>query len=121
MHETAVAQSLVETIIQEAEKRRARPVRAKMSCGELNAVNDEVLSFAFEAVAQGTLCAGVKLEIEHKAIQAKCRVCDSTFAVMLADAVCPNCKGGDFELLPDAPLLLEEIEFEEGTDDEKES
>jgi len=119
MHEMTVAQSLVEAIVQEAEKRRAKPVRAKMSCGELNGVNDEVLSFAFEAVAQGTLCAGVKLEIEHKAIQAKCRACGNTFAITLSDTTCPNCKGGDFELLPDAPLLLEEIEFEQGTDDEE--
>ena len=120
MHETAVAQSLVETILREAEKRQGRPVRAKMSCGQLNAVNDEVLSFAFAAVAQGTPCEAMKLEIEHKAIQAKCRACDGTFALMLSDTRCPNCQGERFELLPDAPLVLEEIEFAEGIDDEQE-
>jgi hydrogenase expression/formation protein HypE len=72
MHETVVAQSLVEIIAQEAQDRHARPIRAKMSCGELNEINDEVLSFAFEALAQGTPCAGMTLEIEHKALQAKC-------------------------------------------------
>ncbi|MBN2127883.1 MAG: hydrogenase maturation nickel metallochaperone HypA [Sedimentisphaerales bacterium] len=119
MHETTIAQSLVEAIVQEAEKRRAKPIRAKMSCGELNAVNDEVLSFAFDAVAAGTPCAGVKLEVEHKALQAKCRRCERTFVVEMSDVRCPHCKGDDFELLPDAPLILEEIEFEEGTDDEQ--
>ena len=54
MHETAVAQSLVELIAQEAESRHAKPIRAKMSCGELNAINDEALTFAFEAIAEGT-------------------------------------------------------------------
>jgi hydrogenase nickel incorporation protein HypA/HybF len=116
MHETAMAQSLVEVISQEAEKRHARPLRAKMSCGELNAVNDDVLSFAFEALAQGTSCEGMELQIEHKPLQAKCRACGHTFTVDSSDPKCPNCGGQSFELLPDAPLLLEEIEFE-GADD----
>ena len=116
MHETAVAQSLVDLIAQEAQNRHARPIRARMSCGELNAINDEVLSFAFEAIAQGTPCEGMTLEIEHKALQARCRVCGGVFAVDWAKVKCPGCGSGEFELLPDAPLLLEQIEFE-GTDD----
>ncbi len=116
MHETAVAQSLVEVISQEAEKRHARPVRAKISCGELNAINDEVLSFAFDAVAQGTPCEGLKLQIEHKSLQAQCDTCGSTFRISLAAVTCPECGGNDFKLLPDAPLILEQIEFE-GTED----
>jgi len=118
MHETAVAQSLVDLIAQEARDRHARPIRAKMSCGELNAINDEVLSFAFAALAEGTPCAGTRLEIEHKPLQAKCKACGRVFAVEFSNAsvTCPDCGGGDFELLPDAPLLLEQIEFE-GWDD----
>lgn len=116
MHETAVAQSLVDLIVQEAQNRRARPIRAKLSCGELNALNDEALSFAFEAIARGTPCEGMTLEVEHKALQAKCRACGNVFAVEWTKVNCPRCGGGDFELLPDAPLLLEQIEFE-GMDD----
>jgi hydrogenase nickel incorporation protein HypA/HybF len=118
MHETAVAQSLVEVILQEAEKRHARPVRAKISCGELNAINDEVLSFALEAVAQGTPCEGLQLQVEHKSIQAQCDTCGSTFSISLAAATCPNCGSSDFKLLPDAPLILEQIEFEGAEDGE---
>jgi len=112
MHETVVAQSLVETITAEAAKQGARPVSAKMSCGQLNGVNDEVLSFAFEALAKGTPCESMVLRIEHKPMQAKCHACDKPFDVSLSDAQCPRCAGEDFELLPDAPLVLEEIEFE---------
>ena len=45
MHETAVAQGLIEAICCEAEKQGGRPIRAKMSCGMLHAVNDEVVRF----------------------------------------------------------------------------
>ena len=112
MHETAVAQSLVETISQEARTRHAKPIGAKMSCGQLNAVNDEVLTFAFDAVARGTVCEGMQLQIEHKPIRAKCATCDRLFDVTLSEASCPHCESKDFALLPDAPLILEEIEFE---------
>jgi len=115
MHEMAVAQNLVDAIAEEARKRRAKPVRAKMSCGELNGVNDEVLSFAFEAVAQGTVCEGIELQIEHKPLRAQCRACGRRYTVDLSNTRCPDCGGEDFKLLPDAPLLLDEIEFEEGT------
>jgi hydrogenase nickel incorporation protein HypA/HybF len=112
MHETVVARSLVEAITAEAGKHDARPLSARMSCGELNAVNDEVLSFAFEALSKGTPCEGMVLRIEHKPMQANCRRCDKPFDVKLSDAQCPHCAGEDFELLPDAPLVLEEIELE---------
>jgi len=81
MHETMLAENLLSAILEEARKQNAKPVSAKISCGMLSMVNDEILCFAFDAAAKGTLCEGMRLEIEHKAE-------------------------------PDAPLLLEEIEFE---------
>lgn len=112
MHETMVAQSLTEIISEEAEKQNAKPVGAKISCGTLNPVNDEVLRFAFEAVAKDTACEGVTLQIEHKPLRARCKNCDQDFDVELSDPECPTCDTGNFELLPDAPLVLEEISFQ---------
>ncbi len=116
MHEAAVAQSLIEVILQEVEQRHAKPVGATISCGELNKVNDESLSFAFEAVARDTPCEGMTLRIEHKPLQARCKPCGRVFAVDVSNPQCPDCRSEDFELLPDAPLVLDEIEFE-GPDD----
>jgi hydrogenase nickel incorporation protein HypA/HybF len=119
MHETIVAQSLMAIISQEAVKQSGRPVAAKVSCGTLNAVNDEVLVFAFEAIAKDTACEGLKLQIEHKPLQARCKGCNRQFDVVLSQPQCSQCGGGDFELLPDAPLVLEEIDFQTDDDDEK--
>lgn len=122
MHETMIAESLLAAISEEAAKQNARPISAKISCGILNAVNEEVLRFAFEAIARGTLCEDTKLQIEHKPAQAKCQRCGQHFSVELSHPRCTSCDSPDFELLPDAPLLLEEIEFsdpalrETGTD-----
>jgi len=48
MHETMIAQSIVETIAKEAEKTGAKPIAARISCGQLNPINDEVLNFALQ-------------------------------------------------------------------------
>jgi len=112
MHETMVAESLLTTISAESAKQNAKPVSAKISCGTLNAINDEILCFAFEAIAKGTPCEGMRLEIEHKPIQGKCKNCDETFDFELCQPKCPKCESKEFDLLPDAPLILEEIEFE---------
>ena len=112
MHETMVAQSLMEIIAEQARINNAKPVTAKISCGTLNPVNDEVLRFAFEAIAKDTPCEGVTFKIEHKPIKARCKVCDVIFVVNLSHPECPKCGSNDFELQPDAPLILEEIEFQ---------
>jgi hydrogenase nickel incorporation protein HypA/HybF len=119
MHETTVAQSLMAIISEEAAKQNGKPVGARISCGSLNAVNDEVLCFAFEAIAKGTLCEGVRLDIEHKPLQARCTSCSRDFDVEFSHPQCPACSGGDFDLLPDAPLVIEQIEFQtDGSDEE---
>ena len=112
MHETMVAQSLLATIDAETKKQEGRPVSAKISCGMLNAINDELLCSAFGVLAKGTACEGVKLEVEHKAMQGECKGCGEVFDFELMRPGCPKCGSEEFELLADAPLVLEEIEFE---------
>ena len=111
MHEMMVAKSLFEAILAETEKQGAKPISAKISYGKLYAINDELLLFAFEAIAGGTACEGMKLQIEHKPIRARCKSCERSFDVEISRPSCPKCGSEDFELLADAPLMLEEMEF----------
>lgn len=112
MHEAAIAQGLLVAIEKEAEKQKARPLSAKMTCGLLNAVNDEVLQFAFDAISKGTICEAIKLDIEHKPLQGQCKDCNEKFDVKLTKPLCPGCNSHNFELLPDEPIMLQEIEFD---------
>jgi len=112
MHEVMAAQSLLSAILAEAAKQNAKPVSARISCGTLNALNDDSLMFAFEVIAKGTSCEGLKLEIEHKRIQGRCKNCGESFDIEFSNPCCPKCNIAEFDLMPDAPLMLEEIEFE---------
>jgi len=112
MHEATVAQNLLEVITKEAARQNARPIRAKISCGQLSMVNDEALRFAFSALAEGTTCQGLELQIEHKPLQANCKQCNRTFTLDLHKPTCAHCGSDRFELLPEPTLVLEEIEFQ---------
>jgi hydrogenase nickel incorporation protein HypA/HybF len=113
MHETAVAESILKTILENAERVQAKPVRAVISCGQFNTLNDEVMAFAFEAAAAGTPCEGLKLIIRHIPLRATCKHCQTTFEFDIYNPVCAACQSMEFHFEPDAPLLLEEIEFED--------
>jgi Zn finger protein HypA/HybF involved in hydrogenase expression len=54
----------------------------------------------------------MKLTIEQKPLQARCRNCSEVFDVEFAEPKCSKCGSEDFDLLPDAALVLEEIEFQ---------
>jgi len=116
MHETALAQNLIQTMCAEIQKQQAKPVSAKISCGVMASVNDQLLLEAFRVLGEGTDCEGLKLRIEHKPLRAKCKLCGSQFDIDFDAAECPDCGGESFDLLGDAPLILEEIEFENGAE-----
>lgn len=91
-----------------------KPIRAKISCGILNAINDELFVEAFRAIGKGTSCEGISLEIEHKPMLGLCKKCGQEFNVDFSKCCCASCGSVDFKLLEDAPLILEEIEFGTG-------
>jgi hydrogenase nickel incorporation protein HypA/HybF len=116
MHETMIAQSVLAAISQEAAKLpNARPVRAKISCGKLYAINEELLTFAFEVVAKGTPCEGVKLELETIPLRALCRYCGKIFDLDMEQMHqrCTYCGSDTYDVQPDAPLTLEQVQFEQ--------
>lgn len=113
MHETAVAESILQTILDYARSTGAKPLRAVVSCGQFNALNDEVMQFAFEAAAAGTAAQKMRLVIRHIPMKAACKKCRAVFEFDIYDPVCKTCGAAEFNFEPDAPLLLEEIEFED--------
>lgn len=113
MHETAVADSILRTILEQVRQVNAKPLSAVISCGQFNTLNDEVMQFAFEAAAADTICRHMKLYVKHIPLRATCKQCKTTFEFDIYKPVCSRCGDTEFVIEPDAPLLLEEIEFED--------
>jgi hydrogenase nickel incorporation protein HypA/HybF len=113
MHEAVVAQNIIDTVLAQIPKKGGKVVRITISCGQINALNNEAIKFAFEAAAAGTVCQGAKLKIKHIPLKAVCNNCHKKFNFDLYEPQCSKCGKSDFSIGDDAPLLLEEIEFEE--------
>lgn len=113
MHEISVAESIIDTIIEKADELGKKPLSATISCGQMNSINDEVMDFAFAAASKDTVCEGMRLKIIHNPLFATCRKCENNFEFDIYSPLCPACDSIEFNLQPDSPLLLEEIEFED--------
>lgn len=113
MHETMVAKSVLKMILDEASKTNAKPLSAKISSGQLNPINEEILNSAFEVAAKDTICEGMKLDIVHIPLKATCKNCGKTYDFNIYSPVCTGCSSAKFDIGSDAPLMLEEIEFED--------
>ena len=62
MHEVALAQGILDVVLDVAGGREARTVRVR--AGELQSVTQDSLQFCFEMVAQDTPAAAARLEVE---------------------------------------------------------
>jgi len=113
MHEAAVAENLMQSIIAASAGHSGKVVRVVISCGQINAINDEAMQFAFAAAAEDTICRDAVLEIKHIPLKSKCRKCQLEFNFDFYNPHCPDCGESNLSIGEDAPLLLEEIEFKE--------
>jgi hydrogenase nickel incorporation protein HypA/HybF len=62
MHEVAIAQGILDVVLEVAAGQTVRTVRVR--AGELQAVSQDSLQFCFEMVAQDTPAAAAQLELE---------------------------------------------------------
>lgn len=112
MHEAMIAENILETVLAQTKNKTGKVTRIVISCGQINAINDEALQFAFEVASADTICKGAELKIKHIPLKGICGSCGSKFEFDLYNPQCPKCGKSDFSIGEDAPLLLEEIEFE---------
>ncbi len=114
MHELGIANSLLEAVRAELQKRpKVVPRKVGLRLGELAGVDGEALSFCFSALVQGSELADVTLEIERCGWQQRCRACGETFAVINYATACPACHSADTVCVGGEELELAYLELEE--------
>jgi hydrogenase nickel incorporation protein HypA/HybF len=114
LHEAGIAATILE--IAEAarlEHGAASITRVAVRVGEFSGVVPVALTFAFEALKQGTAASGAELAIESIPVRAWCATCDD--AADPADSVvfwCERC-GGVLEILAGRELDVMSVDLEE--------
>jgi hydrogenase nickel incorporation protein HypA/HybF len=114
MHELAIAQDLLETILQVAKDNNAQTViSARVRAGVCSGVNDESLRFGFDALAEETLARGCDLQIVRVPQKVACQKCEWAGEVLeMRDPFCPECGMTLFPEFRDRQLILETVNVE---------
>ena len=134
MHEWALAESVVSTLLGMLKKERGKSVRnVKINIGELQQVDKEIFEFALKEQAKRTALEGFKPIFKEEPAVFKCGVChrewgfreatsglndDMKKSVHLSPELvhafikCPKCGSPDFEVVRGKDISIVEVEIE---------
>jgi hydrogenase nickel incorporation protein HypA/HybF len=107
VHELAIAESVVCSVVERTGERPVSVVRLRV--GSLAGVVPDALSFCFDLAAAGTPLAGAALEIVEERGRAHCRSCTADFVVEDSILLC-NCGSADVALLSGRDLLVTSVD-----------
>jgi hydrogenase nickel incorporation protein HypA/HybF len=113
MHELAITQSMLNLVLEQAEKAGAMEVgRINLVIGEMSGVVEECVKFYFDFISKGTLAEKAALSFLMVPTMARCRDCNESFELKEFDWACPYCQGNNMEIVAGKELFLESIEVE---------
>ena len=107
MHELAIAESVVASVLEHTGGRRVAVVRLRV--GRLAGVVPDALSFCFDLAATGTSLEGASLELVEEHGRAHCRTCSRDFTLDDPILLC-GCGSADVELLSGRDLSVTSVE-----------
>jgi len=113
VHELSIAQSILDTVVAEAEQHQVeRVLSVRLRIGELTAIVRDALTFSFEIIAKDTCAEGAVLDIEHVPWQVRCGGCQLAYAVQRNELACPRCGASGGETIAGRELQILEIDVE---------
>lgn len=111
MHELTIIKNVFDIIIDAAEKEKLEKItKVNFVVGKMNQIVPDMLQFAFNSVAEGTIAEKACLEIETILIEMKCNQCNNEFIVQDHLYFCPECGSFDLKMLKGKELYIKSIE-----------
>lgn len=108
MHELSLTQMMVEAIAERVGEARVTCVRLEI--GRLSGVVVDSIRFCFDLVADGTVVAGARLEIDEPPGACRCRECAEEFTVDDPIVLCPACGSANVAVLSGRDMLIRSVE-----------
>ena len=111
MHEMALCESILQILEDEARKQRFNRVRVvRLEIGGLSHVEPEAMRFCFDAVTNGSLADGAKLEILQPAGLAYCMDCEAQVEIHQRYDPCPKCDGHKLQIVGGDEMKIKDLE-----------
>ena len=113
MHELSITQSMLEIVLQQAEKAQAKKVtKINLTIGEMTGIVSDSVQFYLDILTKDTIAAGAQVFFTLVPAQGKCRRCNQTFKLKEFDWTCPNCQGKIIDVITGKELFVDSIEVE---------
>jgi hydrogenase nickel incorporation protein HypA/HybF len=110
MHELGVTKTLLETVLQHAERAGAARVdTVNLVIGDLSSYVDESVQFYWDLITVGTPAEGSRLEFERVPAEFTCRTCGHKFAPDGVSFRCPQCTSNDVAVTGGQEFLIDSI------------
>ena len=111
MHELSLMGNTLATVFEEARRNNAEKIDAlRMKVGAMSGVVPEALEFAFQALTEGTIAEGARLDIDKVPITCYCKLCKLEFEPEPYSYVCPSCREASMEIRRGRELEIVSIE-----------
>lgn len=125
MHELSMADAIVKTAVDVAEKNDAQEItEVTIEIGKLTLLNPEQLKFMIDVLSENTLLEGAEIVIEEIPIEIKCKSCDFLGLAPSDDldrfvpiVNCPECEGQNLEITKGRECNVRSIKIEKEDDD----
>ena len=110
MHELGILVEIVRRVEAVVEQQGLTQVESLvLQIGEMASVVPYFIEQCYPAAVNGTRLENTRLVIEILPANARCRACGKVFHLEKDRRVCPDCGGGDWELLGGREFMIKEI------------
>jgi len=125
MHELSMADAIVKTAIDVAEKNDAQQIiEVTVEVGKLTMLNPEQLKFMIDVLSEDTLLEEAEVIVEEIPIEIKCKSCNFEGLAVSDDLDhyvpiinCPECEGRDLEITKGRECNVKTIKIEKEDED----
>ena len=125
MHELSMAQAIVDTVLDAAEKNNAEEiVEVTIEIGMLTMLNPEQLRFLLDVISEDTLLENAKIIIEDVPVEIECQNCEFEGLAntdgsdhYLAIVLCPECGERSVEIIKGRECNVKNIKIEKSDED----
>ena len=120
MHELSMADAIVKTVLDAAEKNQAEQIlEVTIEIGKLTMLNPEQLRFLLEVLTEDTLLEGSEIILEEIPVEIVCKSCNYAGLTDLDDSdhyllivKCPECGERDLEVTAGRECNIKNIKIE---------
>lgn len=110
MHELAIVEALLETIVPKAKENGAKKIlEVNFSIGEMSGIVPSCIHEYFALASKGTIAEGARINLKTVPARIRCESCGYTGVPDKEHYCCPECKSLSFRLISGREYFIDSL------------